>query len=403
MVVISDKKIGVDVAPADGIIDYYNADVISAQDYYPFGMTMPGRKYAQANSSYRYGFNGKENDKDAGAGIQDYGRRIYDNRLARFLSVDPLQADYPWWSPYHFAGCSPILNVDLDGLETYNYNLLIDEATGKSKLVLTSVEHGSLCDALTVQKVHYNNQTYTIAELNYKPYHTFGDAKKTWEGKTQSEVDDYVSTHKSDEDSKAEQRQKDEDMYTAMATRGLMKRTLSAKTNTTKASTPAGKVEEKSKAANGGTSSNGDKNSTAGNASNPVKAGNTNPAPAPGNKAAQLIVNQSSGASSEAIVQQRLQSQLGANEAILVKPRIYINGGSGKYAVPDFAVYNKNTGAFVRLVDAKDGNATLSNAQQQVNQHGGTFNGSSRAKDAKAQTVGKNSIQEERTNVNGSN
>ena len=49
---------------------------------------------------YRYGFNGKENDKDAGEGIQDYGMRIYDTRLGKFLSVDPLAKDYPWYSPY---------------------------------------------------------------------------------------------------------------------------------------------------------------------------------------------------------------------------------------------------------------------------------------------------------------
>jgi len=58
LVTVSDKKIGVDVAPADGIIDYYTADVVTANDYYPFGMQMPGRKFTQANSSYRYGFNG---------------------------------------------------------------------------------------------------------------------------------------------------------------------------------------------------------------------------------------------------------------------------------------------------------------------------------------------------------
>jgi hypothetical protein len=62
---------------------------------------------------------------------------------------------------------------------------------------------------LTVQKVHYNNQTYTIAEWNYSPWHTFNDAKATWEGKTQAEIDDYVATHNSDGVSKAIQRQKD--------------------------------------------------------------------------------------------------------------------------------------------------------------------------------------------------
>ncbi|MBP6431519.1 MAG: hypothetical protein KA319_07120, partial [Ferruginibacter sp.] len=53
---------------------YYIAEVITAQDYYPFGMNMPNRKYT-VNSSYRYGFNGKENDKDISEGSLDFGAR----------------------------------------------------------------------------------------------------------------------------------------------------------------------------------------------------------------------------------------------------------------------------------------------------------------------------------------
>jgi YD repeat-containing protein len=39
-------------------VDYYQADVAGANDYYPCGMQMPGRKYS-VSSAYRYGFNGK--------------------------------------------------------------------------------------------------------------------------------------------------------------------------------------------------------------------------------------------------------------------------------------------------------------------------------------------------------
>ena len=79
---------------------------------------MPGRKY-QAGSDYRYGFNGKENDNDVkGEGNQqDYGMRIYDPRLARFLSVDPLVHKYPFYSPYQFSGNDVIRCIDLDGGE----------------------------------------------------------------------------------------------------------------------------------------------------------------------------------------------------------------------------------------------------------------------------------------------
>jgi RHS repeat-associated protein len=113
LVTVSDKRIP--HSTSGTTIDWYSADVVTANDYYPFGMNMPGRSYTSGSLSYRYGFNGKELDNEV---VQyDYGFRIYDPRLGRFKSVDPLFQFYPWFSPYQFAGNSPILNIDLDGLE----------------------------------------------------------------------------------------------------------------------------------------------------------------------------------------------------------------------------------------------------------------------------------------------
>jgi RHS repeat-associated protein len=72
-------------------------------------------------SSYRYGFNGKENDLEYGGGglTQNYGFRMYNPALGRFLSEDPLTKSYPWYTPYQFAGNMPIWAIDLDGLEEY--------------------------------------------------------------------------------------------------------------------------------------------------------------------------------------------------------------------------------------------------------------------------------------------
>src|SRR5665213_1758004 len=82
-------------------------------------MLMPGRKYSIANTNYRYGFNGKENDNEVkGTGNQqDYGMRIYDPRLGRFLSIDPRAESYPELTPYQFASNLPIAAIDLDGEE----------------------------------------------------------------------------------------------------------------------------------------------------------------------------------------------------------------------------------------------------------------------------------------------
>jgi RHS repeat-associated protein len=67
---------------------------------------------------HRFGFNGKENDKEWGNQIiQDYGFRLYNPALGKFLSFDPLASEYPWNAPYSFAENSPIKFIDLDGLE----------------------------------------------------------------------------------------------------------------------------------------------------------------------------------------------------------------------------------------------------------------------------------------------
>ena len=85
-------------------------------------MIQPGRKYSGANTNYRYGFNGKENDNDIENGMQDYGMRIYDGRLGRFLSVDPITKKYPMLTPYQFSSNRPIDGIDRDGLEHIYYN-----------------------------------------------------------------------------------------------------------------------------------------------------------------------------------------------------------------------------------------------------------------------------------------
>lgn len=111
---VLDRKTG--YGSLNGEYTGFRADIVSATDYYPFGMEMPGRTFSSEHS--RFGFNGKEDDREV-AGQQDYGFRIYDKRIARFKSVDPLTASYPWYTPYQFAGNTPIVAIDRDGLEEY--------------------------------------------------------------------------------------------------------------------------------------------------------------------------------------------------------------------------------------------------------------------------------------------
>jgi RHS repeat-associated protein len=120
---ITDKRFG--VSTNDSTVTYFIPEVASANDYYPFGSLESNRSYTDSGfAGYRYGFNGKEKDDEVKRmGDQvDYGMRVYDPRVGRFLSLDPLINKYPWYSPYQFAGNKPIWSVDLDGEEEKRSN-----------------------------------------------------------------------------------------------------------------------------------------------------------------------------------------------------------------------------------------------------------------------------------------
>ncbi len=112
---ITDRKVP-DIDIPNKLYNYYNPQITSITDYYPFGMQIEERSWV-ASSSYRYGFNSMERDDEvSGDGNSlDFGARIYDSRLGRWMSVDPLQKQYSSESPYGFVLNTPIQAMDPDG------------------------------------------------------------------------------------------------------------------------------------------------------------------------------------------------------------------------------------------------------------------------------------------------
>lgn len=117
---VSDKLEPVDEG-TDNMRDYYNTYTTSANNYYPFGSIMD-KDINLSSSQYRFGFNGQEKDDEI-TGVTgshlNFKYRMYDSRIARFFAVDPLTAKYPYWTPYQFAGLTPIWARELEGLEPY--------------------------------------------------------------------------------------------------------------------------------------------------------------------------------------------------------------------------------------------------------------------------------------------
>jgi len=108
---VSDRKRA--VAGAGGLIAYWQPELRTATDYYPYGMQMAGRGFA--SNAYRWGFQGQEEDCETG--WVNYKYRMHDPRTGRFSAVDPLAGEYPYYSSYAFSGNRLLDAVELEGLE----------------------------------------------------------------------------------------------------------------------------------------------------------------------------------------------------------------------------------------------------------------------------------------------
>ena len=77
---------------------------------------MGGRNF-KSSGNFPYGFNGKlKVDEISGDGNNvDFGARMLDTRLGRWLSLDPLSNKYPGLSPYNYVANNPVIFIDPDG------------------------------------------------------------------------------------------------------------------------------------------------------------------------------------------------------------------------------------------------------------------------------------------------
>lgn len=110
---------------------YYVADIISAQDYYPYGSLMPGRQVT--TNAYRFGYNGMLKDDEmynsTGTSYNTYFRQ-HDPRLGRWFSPDPVFQ--PWQSPYTSMDNNPMMLVDPLGNSTVGQiiNKILNKTSG---------------------------------------------------------------------------------------------------------------------------------------------------------------------------------------------------------------------------------------------------------------------------------
>ncbi|OWP82669.1 hypothetical protein BWK59_14625 [Flavobacterium davisii] len=152
-------------------------DVLSYNDYYPFGSLIPNRH--GSSTAYRYGFNGMEKDDELkGEGNSyDLGLRIFDPRIARMFKIDPRSKEYPWQSPYVYHRNSPLASIDYLGggdPPTRSHTVKKGETlTSISKKYGVSIDHlAQINDIKDVDKISIDTVLSVLPEahFNKNPY-----------------------------------------------------------------------------------------------------------------------------------------------------------------------------------------------------------------------------------------
>jgi RHS repeat-associated protein len=161
-------------------------DIISYEEYHPFGTTSyrSGRTEIEV-SLKRYKYCGKERDKETG--LYYYGMRYYAAWLCRFISVDPLQFKYPYYTPYQYAGNKPISFIDLDGGEEEIPQQDIQQTINESTIVNEYIENGTTFKSVESSLQYELHTSDSTSELRYtyssslQELYQFSAPTNTWE------------------------------------------------------------------------------------------------------------------------------------------------------------------------------------------------------------------------------
>ncbi|WP_281228751.1 DUF6443 domain-containing protein [Flavobacterium aquiphilum] len=139
-----------------------SGDILSEDNYYPFGLKQRGYNEANVNTNNKYKYNGKELQDELGLNMYDYGARNYDPAIGRWMNIDPLAEKMRRWSPYNYCFDNPLHFVDPDGMGptdwfVNNITGAVVHVEGQSKLTQATADKIGAGDAKNYDRLGADN------------------------------------------------------------------------------------------------------------------------------------------------------------------------------------------------------------------------------------------------------